>query len=364
MSFQSAQFNFFRNLQSRRISLDAREIFLVGPNGQGKTNFLEGIYWLCYASSFRTKQEKKIPKMGEKDFSVLAQFSSLGEEFSLKVQWKDGRKGVFLNGLPLKDRKELIQYLPCIAFTHEDFLFVNGAPAHQRQFFDQTLSLFDGEYIDDLRNLKKLVRMRNKLLIQEDRIGLDVFDQQLIAAGMRIQEKRQQAITEFQPIFQGITESILGLDGLELRYSPSWKPTNREELISFLLEKRNIDFQTKRSNYGPHRDRYGFFYQGKNFIDIASTGQVRLLSLVLRVAQGMYFTKKTGQKPILLLDDVLLELDPQKQEKFIQALPEYKQAFFTFLPESRYDRFLGNQSIVYAVNEGSIEPYAGTAEDR
>jgi DNA replication and repair protein RecF len=363
MAFLSAQFNFFRNLKSSKISLDAREIFLVGPNGQGKTNFLEGIYWLCYASSFRTKQEKKIPTMGEKDFSVLAQFQSLGENFNLKVQWKDGRKGVFLNGQPVKDRKELIQYLPCIAFTHEDFLFVNGAPAHQRQFFDQTLSLFDREYIDDLRNLKKLVRMRNMLLVQADQIGLEVFDQQLIAAGQRIQQKRQAVISEFQTIFRQITENILGLEGLELRYSPSWKNLSTEELVAFLKEKRSIDLQTKRSNYGPHRDRYGFYYQGKNFIDIASTGQVRLLSLVLRVAQGMFFTRKTGQKPILLLDDVLLELDPEKQAKFIQALPEYQQAFFTFLPESRYQRFLREASIVYAVREGSIETYAEAAEN-
>jgi len=186
-------------------------------------------------------------------------------------------------------------------------------------------------------------------------IGLDVLDKQLIQIGLNIQRTREREIKEFKPIFESLVVEILGLEEFELKYYPSWKDGDEEKIKALLKEKREIDRQTKRTNSGPHRDRYLFYSQGKNYADFASTGQTRLLSLALRVAQALFFQKKTGKKPILLLDDVLLELDPGKRAQFIKRLPPYEQAFFTFLPDSGWGNFKTKESRVYWVQQGRLE---------
>jgi len=108
------------------------------------------------------------------------------------------------------------------------------------------------------------------------------------------------------------------------------------------------------SSSGPHRDRYQFIRKGYDFAEKASTGQKRLLALLLRVAQAKRYNAVLGRKPVLLLDDVLLELDPEKRKRFIHVLPEYDQAFFTILPEEPYQRYKDAGAIVYNVHNGIL----------
>ena len=106
---------------------------------------------------------------------------------------------------------------------------------------------------------------------------------------------------------------------------------------------------------GPHRDRINFVRDNKLFIPTASTGQCRLVSLLLRVAQAVYFTRVTGLKPVLLMDDVLLELDPDKRTKVTALLPEYDQLFCTFLPGEPYERYMYDTTKVYKIKSGEWE---------
>ena len=103
---------------------------------------------------------------------------------------------------------------------------------------------------------------------------------------------------------------------------------------------------------GPHRDRYLFTCDSEDFAGKASTGQRRLLALLLRIAQAKIFSEKTGKKPVLLLDDVLLELDGEKMRKFLLLMPEYEQAFFTFLPGEPYEKYRKPDTIVYRMDSG------------
>jgi DNA replication and repair protein RecF len=105
---------------------------------------------------------------------------------------------------------------------------------------------------------------------------------------------------------------------------------------------------------GPHRDHYLFTRSGEDFSQKASTGQRRLLALLLRIAQSVFFTDKTGKKPVLLLDDVLLELDGEKRRKFLLVMPEYEQAFYTFLPGEPYETYRKADTIVYYMKSGQI----------
>ena len=156
MGFRSVQLFNYRNLVDRRIEVNGREIFLVGENGQGKTNFLESVYLLCYGSSFRTRKDKELIEIGEKSMSVRGtSVTDIENDVQLKVE--GGQKQIIFNGKKITDRKQLIQHLPCIIFSHDDIEFVSGPPERRRWFFNQTMSLYNPLFIDILRRYGKII---------------------------------------------------------------------------------------------------------------------------------------------------------------------------------------------------------------
>ena len=356
MGFTSVQLFNYRNLADKRIDVDADEIFLVGENGQGKTNFLESIYLLCYGSSFRTKKDKELIRIGEKDMSVRG--SSVTDiENDVQLRIEGGKKQIQLNGKKITDRKQLLQHLPCIIFSHDDIEFVSGVPERRRWFFNQTMSLYNPLFIDILRRYGKIIQMRNMSVRDGREDLLQIYDEQAAAAGIDLQKRRAEAITLFNATFNELFHTVSGLEGnIKIRYSPSWgNIENADQAVEILKSKRSADFAFKTTTSGPHRDRIGFYLNGRDFSRIASTGQRRLMSLVLRVAQATFYTNMSRRNPILLLDDVLLELDSERRRKFIKQLPGYEQAFFTFLPDEQYDRYRTDNTVIYRVEDGAFE---------
>ncbi len=333
MGFEQVRFFQFRNWADETVDLDgAPDVVLSGANGQGKTNFLEGLYFLCYGSSFRTRNEKRLCMHGTKEFSArgtgrfAGRFTEIGVKFSLK-------KEIILDGQAVHDRKDLVRRLPCVAFTHEDYQFVSGGPEYQRYFFDQTLSLLDVLYIDTLRHYRKILKIRNALLTQRhDPLVMDVYETQLAETGLEISRLRRDAVESFNPLFASLFSEVSGLGPCTIRHHPSWKEAEAGAVARRLAEARQSDARLGFTATGPHRDRFSFQLEGRSFGEHASTGQVRLLSLLLRIAQATLSLQRTGRKPLLLLDDVLLELDEERRRRVLSRLPAYEQAFFTFLP--------------------------------
>jgi DNA replication and repair protein RecF len=352
----------FRNLADAEINTRGKDIFLVGENGQGKTNFLEALYFCSYASSFRGVKDSELARTGEKDCSVLA---ALEGSFPgrLTVMLKDGKKIITMDGKRTEDRKDLLGAAPCIVFCHEDMEFTAGPPERRRCFFDQTQSLYDPLYLEDLRKYRRILKMRNTL-IKENRGRLPVSHEvssifvsleiQMAQYGLELMEKRREAAAGFSRIFEPLYQEISGIDGITIRYQASWKEGGPDEIAARLAEHRDADFSLGVSLSGPHRDRYMFVRKGTEFSAKASTGQRRLLALLLRTAQAREFFAKTGKAPVLLLDDVLLELDGEKRRRFLSLMPEYDQAFYTFLPGEPYGQYRKDDTIVYHVREGAL----------
>ncbi len=357
MGFSSVRTYQFRNLEDSEIIFSDKDIYLVGENGQGKTNFIESVYLLCVGSSFRTKNESFLLKNGCNEMSIAGNFNEDERKRKVILKIENKKKTIFIDGKRIKDRKELLRDFPCIAFTHDDINFVNGTPAARRQFINQTISMFDETYIDSLRTYNRVIKLRNRILKERKPGLLDVYDYQAAEAGMELQRKRTELMDEYNTVFTYLYRSISGTDlKLAVKYSPSWKiksGNSTDDVIGLLYEFRNRDLMYGTSTSGPHRDRIGFYADGKNFAATASTGQIRLISLVLRASQAAYTAEKSEKKPVLLLDDVLLEMDLNKRKRFLEFLPEYRQAFFTFLP----DEGLVNSRIngpLYHVNAGII----------
>ncbi len=356
MGFQSVRFYGFRNLEDGEVNLDAHDVYLIGENGQGKTNFLEALYLLSYGSSFRTRQDRDLVTWKTREMAVHGRFKTLEEpEGRLSVIWKDGVKSIRLHGKTVNDRKELLRRIPVIVFAHEDFLFAGGPPERRRWFMDQTLSLHDPLYIDQIRRYKKLLKERNHLLKTRKTALLDHYGEQLAFAGLAVTERRESLTREFGRIFTPLFKDVSGLEeDISLIYRPSWgEARSTAQVMDKLKEKKEIDLALGTTGSGPHRDRFRFITDSRDFAKSASTGQQRLLSLVLRVAQAQFYSVTTGRKPLLLLDDVLLELDPGRRRLFRDRLPEAEQIFYTFLPGEETGR-IGEDSLTYELRDGAL----------
>ena len=234
----------FRNLINSRLSTDARNIYLIGENGQGKSNFLELIYLLCFGGSFRTRQDELLITQGKEDMMVEGTFldkNSQQNTISLKLEKE--HKEIRQNGKVVADRKDLIENIPCIVFKHEDIYFVNGSPERRRLFFNQVMGIYDIPFLEKLREYSKILRMRNAVLKEKKLDFLPVLDQQLAAAGLSIMERRASVTEEFSPLFSDVFKKVSGSDmTIKLRYQPSWGDAlSADAVTALLVEKQERD---------------------------------------------------------------------------------------------------------------------------
>ena len=373
MPFLSLSSVNFRNLASRSIDLLSREVYFTGENGQGKSNILEALYYSAYGSSFRTHNDSELIKKGEEGMSLRTIFKEEnGTTHSTVIILDKNKKKIEKDGKILHDRKELINTMPCILYNHDDLDFAVGAPERRRFFLDQSLSMYDVLYIDVMRRYKKILKNRN-LCLKEHKYDLfETYDIQLVMNGLEIQQKRKNAIFQFNQIFGKLYEQVSGISGVSIRYLPSWKKSAAgkseedeliantslpmiDEIIELIKSKREMEKVMGTTLSGPHRDRIVFIKDGQTFVPTASTGPRRLIALALRTAQAVYYTQVTGKKPVLLMDDVLLELDPDKRQKITALLPDYDQLFCTFLPGEPYSRYKRETTKVYAIKNGEWE---------
>lgn len=349
----------FRNLAKCELDVSAHKIILRGENGQGKTNLLEAVYILCYGSSFRTLNLKDAVRYGSDYFYLSSDFvDSDFLERMTEINFSDETKTIRIDGKQIRDRKELIYTLPCIAFSHDDIEIVRGEPENRRRFFDQTMTMYDPVFFEDLRAYKNVLRQRNAA-IKAQRIDiLDVYDSKLASLGIPIMKRREKVCEEFSAIIPEIYNKVsLEEKKISVSYRPSWNcELTEEEITKKLKDQRESDFRMNTTTSGPHRDRFVITDENGIFSNGASTGQMRLASLVFRSAQAEFYRKQTGKDPIFLIDDVLLELDNEKRGRYLQTLGSYSQAFFTFLPDEKYfSNDDCDSTIVYNVKNGGFE---------
>jgi DNA replication and repair protein RecF len=359
MPFDRIRLSSFRNLEDAEIPTNADRVFLVGENGQGKTNFLEALYYLSYGASFRGPVDTEVPRRGSPSFAVSGRIRAPEGMPSddIRVAWNAKAKEIRHNEKPVRDRKELVELNPAVVFCHEDFTFAAGEPERRRFFFDQAAGLVSVGYIDTLRDYRRILKQRNAALKESRHSLLPPFDMQLAAKGLELMEARKRIHAEFDPRFARSFEavSLLGME-VRIRYRPSWpSDCGIDAVIERLETKRAEELALGTSLSGPHRDRWTFISNGVDFASTASTGQLRLLSLTLRMVQAEYYAAATGRLPVLLLDDVLLELDRGKRKRFLDLMPPSGQAFYTFLPGEAWEEYKTGSTLVYEVRNGRFE---------
>lgn len=353
----------FRNYENLNLEFDKTEnINLIhSPNGMGKTNLLELIYYFSYLRSFRNVQDKELIKKGEVKFYAECRYNNKITN-NIKIKYHK-KKEIHINNKKVVKFSEVLGKLISVLFCNEDIFIINGSPNIRRKFFDIFISTVDNKYLHCLRKFQEILKQKNFILKngKPDEIKeiIDIYNIQLAKNIFYIQKKREEIINEISKIFQENFSSIGKFnDKVKIIYSPSIKIKNNdyEEITKFYNENIKKEIEYGFSIYGPHRDNYLFLINGILFPKYASLGQTRLASVVLKFAQSEYYKKIFNVIPILLLDDVILELDNEKQMRVIEKISDYKQVFLTVTDRKYIELFKSIENInEIEIRDGKIK---------
>lgn len=315
MRIESLEIKNFRNIAEMSITPSEEMNVIYGENAQGKTNLIEAIWLLTGAKSFRGSKDDELRMFGEKKALISADFIAEEIEKNIKIEIEDKRK-FSLNDKKVKTSSQIAGNLNAIVFSPIDLKLLSDGPKIRRKFLDTAICQMYPTYIELLREYTRAVTQRNKILKDYKydsslSVMLDVFEETIAEMGSKIINYRKRYIEilkEFTPIiYKGITE---GKEELEIEYICSFSGENFKEELK---KSRKEDMFTLKTSIGPHRDDLEFKINGISAKSFGSQGQKRSVALTLKLSEAEVIKKKTGESPICLLDDIMSELDPKRQ---------------------------------------------------
>ena len=317
----------FRGYRDADVSFDPGLTAVVGPNGQGKTNLLEAIAYLATLASFRGAPNDALIRAGAERAIVRAEAEREGRELLLEAELvANGRNRTQLNKQPLRRARDLLGALRVTVFSPDDLALVKGSPGERRTYLDDTLVSLHPRYDQMRTDLDRVLRQRAALLKQsggrlkpEVELTLDVFDAKLVTAGEALASARQKLVAELEPLLGAAYDQVARESAhVTATYSPPWM---HEGLAAALAAARKDDLRRGVSTVGPHRDELELVIGGLPGRTHASQGEQRSLALALRLAAHQVVTDRTDASPVLLLDDVFSELDPERSDALLRSLP-------------------------------------------
>ncbi len=341
MHLASLALHDFRSYSDITLSFVPGLNVLFGDNAQGKTNLLEAIYFLATGRSHRTVRDQELIREGRSSLQARAAVMRQTGELSLEVSLgHDSRKQLKLNGIPERKISRLIGRLATVFFSPDDLNLLKGAPAGRRRFLDVELSQISETYLHYLMTYNRVLAQRNTLLKGDevDASLLDVYDQQLLSAGTQLVARRAAAIERLAPLAADYHRMFAeGKETLRLAYQSQGAEAGQtpdaqevtERLWSQMQQRRREEIRRQMTLVGPHRDDIGFWISERDARLYGSQGQQRTAVLALKLAELEFMAAELGENPILLLDDVASELDPNRRHYLLNAVQEGVQTFIT-----------------------------------
>ena len=350
----------FRNIALAEVALRGRQQFLLGANGQGKTNLLEAAGFITALRSFRTSEAKQLMAHGRSEAGIAAEVEHerLGDSRLTITLRPDGRE-LWCDGEKITRIGDYLGRFPTVVFTSQDLLLVRGTPAGRRRWLDLTLAAMDPAYLRALQTYHRALAERNSLLKSGAGADeLEAFEHSLAPAGAELIARRTVGIAEIGARLAGYYAQLAGTtEPAALAYRPNFAEASAAALRARLTSGRGRDQQFRTTLTGPHRDELEFTVNGVAARDFASEGQQRSLVLALRLAQAAWFRQQCGVRPVLLADDVLGELDPGRRRQFWAAIDPESQVLAT--GTTAPDAELGNWQIIRVCGGQFSEGSAG-----
>lgn len=324
MNIDSLELLNFRNYERENFHFDPETNVLFGDNAQGKTNVLEGIYLCSTTRSHKGSKDREMIRINQNDAHLRMFVIKDGIRHKIDVHLKKNKaKGIAVDGVPVKKSGELLGISNVVFFSPEDLGIIQNGPEARRKFIDMELCQLDKMYLFHLTKYKHVLRQRNELLKQisinsELLDTLDIWNSKLVEYGTYVIRARREFTEKLNGYIKDIHKSLTGgKEQIELTYEPNVSEDGFEQKI--LMEEQK-DLFTKTTNAGPHRDDLSFFSEEKDLRKFGSRGQQRTGALSLKLTEIRIVEEKTGEKPILLLDDVLSELDRKRQNYLLEHI--------------------------------------------
>ena len=324
----------FRNYKNKTIEFDKSLNVITGPNGVGKTNIVEAIYYLSLAHSFRTNENSELIKDGEKEAIISTEIYEGILKRQIKIIINKERRKVLINNKPIRKLSELSNCTNVVLFEPKDVMLFKGSPSQRRKFLDIALSKQSQAYFDSISRYDKILKERNELLKKDkvDPIYLSTLTELLVKLSKPIIKYRTMYCKDINNILIKITRALTGVcEDMRIEYHPYTNIDDENYSINTtLMFERNKegDLKRKATSIGIQREDFTFYKNGKDISKYGSQGENRICALALKLAP-YFLIKDINKKPIVVLDDVLSELDDDKKSLLINFVKKFEQTFIT-----------------------------------
>ena len=357
MILKSLELANFRNYEELNISFDKGTNILYGDNAQGKTNILEAIYVSATTKSHKGSKDKEIINFDKEEAHIRTYLEKENVETRVDMHLRKNKsKGIAIDGQKIKKAADLMGLLNVVFVSPEDLSIIKDGPAERRRFADMELCQLDSFYLYNLNHYNKIIGQRNKLLKDmyfqpELKETLNIWDSQLVSFGSKIIERREQFVKQLGDIIFDIHKKLSGgKEELVIAYEPDVSIEDFEKQMKYNQDK---DIRLKQTTTGPHRDDFSFVVNGVDIRKYGSQGQQRTAALSLKLSEIELVKKISKDTPVLLLDDVLSELDSNRQNYLLNSIGNIQ----TIISCTGLDEFINNRfeiNKIFKVTNGTV----------
>ena len=369
MYLKSLDLRHFRNYDHLKVDFSKGINILIGQNAQGKTNLLESIYFLALTRSHRTNLDKDLIEWQQKTAQVSGVIQKSTSKLPLEVDLTAKGKKAKVNFIEQSRLSAYVGQFNVILFAPEDLSIVKGSPLIRRRFIDMEFGQMSPKYLYNLAQYRNVLKQRNQYLKQlqfndkADPILLDVFTEQLIEFGSEIIYQRINFLKKLEKWAQIIHNEISqGRETLTFKYVTPIDDNHldtqaniKQQLDNLFASHRPKELKQGKTLLGPHRDDVSFLVNEKPVAAFGSQGQQRTTALSVKLAEIDLMKEETGEYPVLLLDDVLSELDDNRQTHLLKAIEDKVQTFITTTSLSGISQKLIKQPQIFEISQGKLE---------
>ena len=372
MRLVTLKLHHFRNHIDTSFEFGQGTNVLLGDNGEGKTNVLEAISFLCLTKSFFTSSDAPVVNF-EKDMFEIAgkvQFES-GVEQYIRVAYSQfqGEKSYTINKRHIEPFSSVIGTFPIVICSPEHTPITSGAPVERRRFVDFIISQSNALYFQQLLEYKKVLKQRNKILLdskiskRDNSSLLEPWDKQVAKLSGHISIKRREFVHQFREFIASAYHHLVGQEEPTIEYEPSVTIDDDftearicETISAKLKEHRSEEVRTGTTLVGPHRDEFSLKINGLDLRKFASQGQHKTFLVALKIGEFFYLKERCRETPIFLLDDVFNELDKHRAQRLLHFVGELSQTFVTSTDPHIFDNvlsFRGNDR-KFSIQHGAL----------